>query len=310
MIQIGTYLMRDAIYTPEERLRIIKSAGFDFVCLNMDKLLEGETVGLTPAMCERVGMPIDNVHLTGKGTHAVWAEGERGDKVTARYCKEIALCREYGIKVGITHVTWGTSEPPPVGEIGIRRFEQIVECAERNGVILALENSVSEEHLAYVFDHIDSQNLGFCFDTGHRHAFAPNTNFIARYGHRLVATHLQDNDGKKDLHLLPLDGSIDWNKVARELASVPFSRSRICAEVAGARSVKREGMTKAEIEASLAHVSAMQKGLIRVEDGGFTPYADFTYEALIDRLYHAMQTIANRIEREHSEEQQSHGKDH
>ena len=68
----------------------------------MDKLLEGEAVGLTPAMCERVGMPIDNVHLTGKGTHSVWAEGERGDKVTARYCKEIALCREYGIDGDLT----------------------------------------------------------------------------------------------------------------------------------------------------------------------------------------------------------------
>ena len=302
MIQIGTYLMHDAIYTPEERLRIIKSAGFDFVCLNMDKLLEGEAVGLTPAMCERVDMPIDNVHLTGKGTHSVWAEGERGDKVTARYCKEIALCREYGIKVGITHVTWGTSEPPPVGEIGLRRFQRIVDCAEKNGVILALENSVSEEHLAYVFDHIDSPSLGFCFDTGHRHAFAPSADFIARYGDRLVATHLQDNDGKKDLHLLPLDGSINWDKVARELASAPFSRTRICSEVAGSRFIKREGMTKEEIEASLAHVTAMREGLIRVEDGGFTPYAGFSYEALIDRLFGAMQNIRSRIETAQTEE--------
>lgn len=37
MIQIGTYLMHDAIYTPEERLCIIKSAGFDFVRLHMDR---------------------------------------------------------------------------------------------------------------------------------------------------------------------------------------------------------------------------------------------------------------------------------
>ena len=37
MIQIGAYLMRDAVYTPEERLCIIKSAGFDFVRPHMDR---------------------------------------------------------------------------------------------------------------------------------------------------------------------------------------------------------------------------------------------------------------------------------
>ena len=140
MIKLGTYLVRGSQLTPEERLRIIKGAGFDFICFNMKEMLEGESVGLTPELCGRVGIDFDNVHLTGNGTHAVWAEGERGDKIVERYCKEIKLCAEYGIKTGITHVTWGTSEPPPVCELGLRRFRTIAECAEKYGVVVALEN--------------------------------------------------------------------------------------------------------------------------------------------------------------------------
>lgn len=296
MIKLGTYLVRGSELTPEERLRIIKGAGFDFVCFNMKEMLEGESVGLTPELCGRVGIDFDNVHLTGNGTHAVWADGEKGDKIVKRYCKEIKLCAEYGIKVGITHVTWGTSEPPPVCELGLRRFEIIAECAEKYGVVVALENSVSCEHLYYVLDNIKSPFVGYCFDSGHRNAFARDTDFLAKYGYRLVATHIQDNDGANDLHLMPFDGTINWDVVADELAKTAHARERICAEVAGIKRREREGMTAEQIRESLAHVNVEKQGLVTYEDGAFTTYVGFTYEQLIDRLYSAMRHIGDKIE--------------
>lgn len=296
MIKLGTYLVRDASLTPEERLRIIKAAGFDFVCFGMKAMLEGESVGLTPELCGRVGIDFDNVHLTGNGTHAVWDAGERGDKIVARYCKEIKLCAEYGIKTGITHVTWGTSEPPPICELGLHRFETIAECAEKYGVTLALENSVSRDHLYYVLDNIKSPYVGHCFDSGHRNAFAHDTDFLAKYGDRLVATHMQDNDGAHDLHLMPFDGTVNWDAVAAELAKTSLAQDRICAEVAGIKRHEREGMSAEQIRESLSHVSAEKQGLIQYEDGAFTTYVGFTYEQLIDRLYFAMKRISSIIQ--------------
>jgi len=97
MIKLGTYLVRGSELTPEERLRIIKGAGFDFVCFNMKEMLEGESVGLTPELCGRVGIDFDNVHLTGNGTHAVWADGEKGDKiVTIGNIEEKSFVLSYG----------------------------------------------------------------------------------------------------------------------------------------------------------------------------------------------------------------------
>ena len=172
----------------------------------------------------------------------------------------------------------------------------ICKCAEKYGVVVALENSVSREHLYYVLDNIKSPYVGHCFDSGHRNAFAHDTDFLAKYGDRLVATHIQDNDGANDLHLMPFDGTINWEQVSAELAGTSYARKQICAEVAGIKRREREGMTAQQIRESLAHVSAEKQGLVTYEDGAFTTYVGFTYEQLIDRLYSAMTRIASMIE--------------
>lgn len=298
MTRIGTYLIKDPSLTPETRLRMIKAAGFDYVCLVMKPMLAGEDAGLTPELCARVGIAFDNVHLTGNGTHDMWAEGEAGDRIAERYCREIALCADYGVKTGIMHATWGINPPPPVGEIGLRRFARVVECAEKHNFTLALENSVSDTHLCYVLDRLKSPSLGYCFDSGHRNAFAPGADFLGLYGSRLTATHLQDNDGQNDLHLMPLDGCIDWRGTARQLAATPHGRRLICAEVAGVVSRDCPGRSASDIRAMLSRTAALEQGLVRIEDGHFTVYEGFSHEALLERLYAAMRKIADDIERE------------
>ncbi|MBO5220822.1 MAG: sugar phosphate isomerase/epimerase [Clostridia bacterium] len=295
MIKIGTYMIKDALLSPEERLRMVKEVGFDFVCFSMGSMLAGETVGFTPSLCEKVGIAFDNVHLTGKGTHAMWAEGSEGDAIADRYCNEIALCSDYGVKTGIMHVTWGVRLPPLVGEVGLRRFERVAACAEKHGFTLALENSVSDTNLCYVLDRIQSPYVGFCFDSGHHSAFAPDADFLGKYGNRLVATHLQDNNGREDLHLMPLDGCIDWKRIASQLAQSPFAREQICGEVSGIV-VRESDKTAAEIAESLSCISALKQGLVTVEEGCFSVYKGFSYEELLERLYRNLRTVASYME--------------
>ena len=38
---------------------------------------------------------------------------------------------------------------------------------------------------------------------------------------RIVTTHVHDNHGEKDEHLLPFEGSIDWDATLKILASAP-----------------------------------------------------------------------------------------
>lgn len=294
MIRIGTYLVKGGELDAEEKLRITKDAGFDFICFGAKSLLTGN--GPTPDMCARVGIGFDNVHLTSNGTHAIWAEGEDGEVITERYCREIAECSAPGIKTGIAHVTWGLPTPPPICERGLHRLERVAECAEKHGFTVALENSAYPEYLHYVLGNLKSGNIGYCFDSGHRNAFAPDEDFLARYGHMLAATHIQDNEGRSDLHMIPGDGSIDWNKVAGELAATALGRNRICSEVAGVIRKERPGRSAAEIRAELERVAVLDDGkLVKIYDGGFTIYEGLPYEAYIARLAAAMRRIAGMV---------------
>jgi len=69
------------------------------------------------------------------------------------------------------------------------------------------------------------EKVGICFDSGHSHLQAdPHTEIRDGEG-RIIATHLHDNHRKKDEHLLPFDGDIDWAKVLEALEAVQYSGS-------------------------------------------------------------------------------------
>ncbi len=300
MIRIGTYKVKTDKYSPEDCLRITKEVGFDFVCLAAHCLYPGDTTGFTPDLCEKIGIGFDNVHLTCNGAHALWAPGDEGDEIVKRYLYEIELFSSLGVKIGITHVTWGTKTPPPVNELGLNRLARVAECAEKHGFTVALENSAFPEYLHYVLPELVKRygsSVGYCFDSGHRNAFAPDEDFLGLYGEHLVATHIQDNEGKTDMHLIPGDGSGDWDKITSELARTQLARDRICAEVKGAYVKSLPGKSAEEIRKRLAPLSiADDEKLLKITDGAFSVYEDLTYEEYMLRLADRMRNIAATVE--------------
>jgi len=102
-------------------------------------------------------------------------------------------------------------------------------CAAR-GVRIAVENlmgaSAEGWHrlFAALFDRYDPGFLGLCYDTGHWRvvAGADDQSILARFGHRLIATHIHDNHGTEDDHLLPLEGCIDWARTMKAIAGTGY----------------------------------------------------------------------------------------
>ena len=68
-------------------------------------------------------------------------------------------------------------------------------------------------------------NVRFCFDCGHEHCYTKTVSLIDVFTTRVCCTHIHDNfsrkleerDGKFDLHLLPFDGTYDYEKMMRKL---------------------------------------------------------------------------------------------
>jgi sugar phosphate isomerase/epimerase len=297
MTKVGTYISGDLPF--EDRVRILKSTGFDFGALGLSLFsTEGDELEQAVRLCEKHDFPIDNIHLTGAKTTALWDSDPLGDEICDRYCREIARASAAGIRVGVAHITWGHSAPAPVGEIGFSRMERIAECAAKHDFILSLENSVYLEHLYATMERLkDCTSVGFTFDSGHRNAFAPEYDFLSDFGDRLAVTHIADNDGVHDLHLMPMDGSADWNYVANGLAKTVVGRDRILAEPSLGAFKKMKGIPAGQIRRNIVHMPiAAEPELLVIEDEKFSAYSPLTYEQKMERLYVKMRRLADMIE--------------
>jgi sugar phosphate isomerase/epimerase len=117
-------------------------------------------------------------------------------------------------------------------------FAEIGRFGREVGVRVALENrddpvfgSRLEDLLEIV--QIDPDSLGVCLDTGHANinGFACGR-FAIELGEHLIATHIHDNDGRSDQHLLPFVGNIDWDEFLDAIERCHYG-GRMIVEVPG-----------------------------------------------------------------------------
>jgi sugar phosphate isomerase/epimerase len=101
-------------------------------------------------------------------------------------------------------------------------LENLSLFARQRGVTIALENTPGEmatpAKLKAFLDQTRLPGLKLCFDLGHAH-LEGGVSAGVEAAHGLIATtHVHDNRGERDDHLLPYDGTIDWNAA---LAALP-----------------------------------------------------------------------------------------
>src|SRR5712692_6238969 len=89
--------------------------------------------------------------------------------------------------------------------------------ARQRGVTLALENTPGEmatpANLKHFLEQTRLTGVKLCFDSGHAHLDGKISSALEAAGEMLVTTHLHDNRGERDDHLLPYEGTIDWNEL-------------------------------------------------------------------------------------------------
>ena len=208
----------------EEQIRLIKKAGFDGFFTDAESL---EKLTQYAAIAKEENMLYQSVHAPFGKMYIMW-EGteEEAEKVLKELEGCVDACAEIGVDLLICHVIIGMERCTP-NEIGAERFRLLGEYAKEKGIRIAFENTEGEEYLAAVMEKCrDLDNVGFCFDSGHEMCYNFGRDMLSLYGDRLFATHLNDNLGMKDkniktwhddLHLLPMDGVVDWEHVAIRL---------------------------------------------------------------------------------------------
>jgi sugar phosphate isomerase/epimerase len=101
-------------------------------------------------------------------------------------------------------------------------LENLSMFAKARGVTIALENTPDElgapSSLQHFITDTHLHDLKLCFDIGHAHVEEGVTASFDAMRERVVTTHIHDNHGDKDEHLLPFDGTIEWDAALRALA--------------------------------------------------------------------------------------------
>jgi len=220
MRTIGITSINGFSHSMDERFRLIKNAGFDSILLWWGND-ENETREERVLLAKKHGLIIENAHATTDNLNALWLDGGDGNKTMCELEKEILDCRQFNINNMVLHLTNG-STPPPISDIGIARIEKLIDCAESNGIYLAFENMRVPQHLQYVLDNYQSEYVGLCYDSGHEHIWMPNIDWLTLYSDRVFAIHLSDNFGNTDSHLIPFDGSINWNSIMLKLVKTSY----------------------------------------------------------------------------------------
>lgn len=106
-------------------------------------------------------------------------------------------------------------------------LEHLSIFAKQRGVTLALENTPGEmatpTNIKNFLEETRLNNIRICFDVGHANLDGSVATDIEVVRDLLATTHVHDNAGDRDDHLLPYEGTIDWKATLAALpAGVPL----------------------------------------------------------------------------------------
>ncbi|MBO3763377.1 MAG: sugar phosphate isomerase/epimerase [Thermoproteota archaeon] len=117
-----------------------------------------------------------------------------------------------------------------IKEINLINFSEVVKSAQDFGVKIAIENRLEQTFGAFpndlieLVDEINNDYVGICLDTGHANVNGIQPSKAVRmFEERLIATHVHDNNGKEDQHLLPLLGNIKWADFIAALNDIHYN---------------------------------------------------------------------------------------
>lgn len=140
-------------------------------------------------------------------------------KAVAEATLALQIARRLPFGVLVAHIGLPrTQHPRPADnsrDAARRSIEELQKLAEPLGVTIAIEVIPNELSRAGSLVHfvdtvLKDVPVSICLDFGHAHMDGDLIDAIETVSEHLVTTHVHDNRGRTDDHLVPFDGTIDW----------------------------------------------------------------------------------------------------
>ena len=220
-MKIGLSLQTSYALPMEQTLPLLRQAGFDAISPVWQADSRMETIANTAAKCR---LSLQSLHGQLRGIPSMWnREGPARDKILGDLLAGLNECKRYGFPIMVVHPWTGFDYVFDTNTACYCNFDQLMEQADKLGISIAFENLEGVDFLYALLDRYPQ--AGFCWDSGHQQCYDPKNDFLRKFGHRLIMTHLNDNfgitgptlKGEDDLHLIPGDGIADWQDNVRKL---------------------------------------------------------------------------------------------
>ncbi len=219
-------------WNEEEEIALLLSFGIGSVQLfrNKEKPIRA---GAVRERLERSGLKVNSLHaFFGPPYDPSEPDEDLRQQVVENYVAEADFCRELGGRLLVVHpgdpfIGEETRDPARFQAL-TRSAEQLAEIGERKEVMIALENLQPGQMgddmamLRRIVDRVESPWLGINYDCGHANLNGDPVAIMEQAGPRIVGTHIHDNDGRGDLHLVPGTSTIDMDALSRALARVGY----------------------------------------------------------------------------------------
>ena len=162
-------------------------------------------------------------HLGYKDLNNIWLDNKIGENLEKQYLDDLDKLSKYNIDMVVMHLCAGLEAPIP-NEIGLKRYINICNHAKELGIKVAFENTKIKGYQEYILENIKLDNVGFCYDCGHDHCHFNDTFDFNKFKDKILCTHLHDNHGENDEHLIPNDGNLDFNYVFNGLRKANYNK--------------------------------------------------------------------------------------
>jgi sugar phosphate isomerase/epimerase len=144
----------------------------------------------------------------------------------------LEIARVVPFRYLVVHLGMPTVEKVPAGDnqpaAARRSVEEIADLAAAVHVQVALEvipNALSSPGALcrLIEEDLDGiANVGVCLDYGHANLGGDVAEAIETISGHLLTTHVHDNAGRRDDHLVPYAGKIDWDAAMMETQKVGY----------------------------------------------------------------------------------------
>ena len=228
---ISSHLYHDRPLS-QEHLAEIASHGFEVVELFATR---SHFDYHDPAAIATLRRWLEATGLSLHGIHAPIAESAAGGRFTGSYSiaakdnaarqiairevdAALAIAREIECGVLVVHLGLPASQPGASENsrtAATRSIEEIIRLTEPLKTRVMLEvipNDLSSVStlVAMLEGDFEGTDAGICMDFGHAHMMGDVPDAIETAAEHLLTTHVHDNRGRDDEHLVPYKGTIDW----------------------------------------------------------------------------------------------------